>query len=195
MTHTNNNLHSNELGNHNNYNTISHRSNNHPSATKDNNVAHSISSQPHHHQLQPEYHSDEYHRAITQLTSVTIQHTGRGRGGLGRGSRKPPPPNYTDSHTYTQNPHISANHSSQYSDDEDDISNNSSVLQTQETEITNVSTNQLAHPDTITTTVIPNPSNHHPPLITSKFTSEQAQRLMINFNNYNDLQQCFHRSS
>ena len=62
----------------------------------------------------------------------------------------------------------------------------------EESEITNVSTNQLAHPDTLTPNVTTVPSSQHQPTISSQFTTEQVQKLMINFNNNHDLQQRFH---
>ena len=106
--------------------------------------------------------------------------------------QQPPLPTFIDRHTYHQHQLNSTTQYTQEDDDNDDNSHNSFVLQTQDTEITNVSTNQLAHPDTVTPTASSSNQTYQPPSITSKFTTEQAQKLMINYNNNHDLQQRFH---
>ena len=142
----------------------------------------SINQHHRHHQtdqLLPESHSDDYQRAINQLTSVTIRHTGRGMGI--RNQHQLTPSTFTDSRLQHQQQLTTTTLSNHDRDFEDDDSHDSEsfVLQTQDSVITNVSTNQLAHPDTITPTVTTVPSSQHQPTISTKFAPEQVQKLMI----------------
>jgi hypothetical protein len=206
-THNNNNHHFNEFANHKSMKSNIHPSDHQPPTKVLNAITHNPISQHHHshaHQPQQEYQSDKYQHAINQLTSVTIQTDNEiGMSIHKQGTamstqthpsnpnQQPNLPTFINRHTCNQHQLNYNTQSFQNIDDDDDNSHSSFVLQTQDSEITNVSTNQLAHPDTINPTVTSSNPTYHPPL-TSKFTTEQAQKLMINYNNNHDLQQRFH---